>query len=74
VSNWALSLIEDVIAFAGAALAVFAPFIIAGILVIFSAFFIWFLPKVYRAVKKIFSAIAAFFKGAGFKEVARKAG
>jgi hypothetical protein len=74
VSNWVLSLVEDVIAFAGAVLAVFAPFIIAGILVVFVLFFLWFFPKVYRAVKRIFNAIAAFFKGAGFKEVARKAG
>jgi hypothetical protein len=74
VSNWTLSLVEDVIAFVGTALAVFAPFIIGGILVVFVLFFIWFFPKVYRAVKRIFSAIAAFFKGAGFKEVARKAG
>jgi hypothetical protein len=37
-------------------------------------FFLWFFPKVYRAVKRIFIAIAAFFKGETFKEVARKAG
>lgn len=74
VSNWVLSLVEDVIAFVGSVLAVFAPFLIVGILIGFVLFFIWFFPKVYRAVKRIFNAIAAFFRGAGFKEVARKAG
>lgn len=74
VSNWVLSLVEDVIAFVGSVLAVFAPFLIVGILIGFVLFFIWFFPKVYRAVKRIFNAIAGFFRGDGFKEVARKAG
>jgi Domain of unknown function (DUF4126) len=74
VSNWVLSIVEDVIAFAGSVLAVFAPIVIALILGIFVVFFLWFFPKVYRAVKRIFIAIAAFFKGETFKEVARKAG
>lgn len=74
VSNWALSLVEDVIAFAGTFLAVFAPFIIASVLVIFIIFFVWFFPKVFRAVRRLFRAVAAFFRGESFEEVARKAG
>lgn len=74
VSNWLLSLIEDVIAIVGAILAVFAPMIIAGILIIFVLFFLWFFPKVFRAVRKLFRAVAAFFRGESFQEVARKAG
>ncbi len=74
VSNWALSLVEDVVAFAGTILAVFAPIIIAGVLVIFFILFIWFFPKVYRAVRRLFRAIRAFFRGESFEEVARKAG
>jgi hypothetical protein len=74
VSNWALSLIEDVVAFVGSILAVFAPVLIAIVLVLFVLFFLWFFPKVYRAVKRIFIAIGAFFRGETFKEVARKAG
>jgi len=74
VSNWALSLVEDVIAFAGAFLAVFAPLLILIVLGIFTIFFFWFFPKVVRAVRRIFSAIAALFRGESFKEVARKAG
>src|SRR5687768_901337 len=74
VSNWVLSLVEDVIAFVGAVLAVFAPMIIAGVLVVFVLFFIWFFPKVFRAVRRLFQAVAAFFRGESFQEVARKAG
>ena len=74
VSNWALSLIEDVVAFAGTALAVFAPILIAIVLVVFAIFFFWFFPKVYRAIRRLFNAIGAFFRGESFADVARKAG
>jgi hypothetical protein len=73
VSNWVLSIVEDVIAFVGSLLAVFAPVLIAIVLVIFAFFFIWFAPKVFRAFRRIFSAIRAFFRGGSFKEVARRA-
>src|SRR6187551_302548 len=35
VSNWALSLVEDIVAFVGTALAVFAPILITAVLVVF---------------------------------------
>jgi hypothetical protein len=66
VSNWILSLIEDIIAFIGTLLAVFAPFIIAGVLIVFTVFFLWFFPKVVRAFRRIFRSAAAFFRGEGF--------
>lgn len=74
VSNWVLSIVEDIIAFVGTLLAVFAPVLIAIILVIFLIFFGWFFPKVVRAVTKLFRGIRAIFRGESFKEVARKAG
>ena len=74
VSNWILSIVEDVIAFAGAALAVFAPVVIAIVLVLFTIFFVWFAPKAWRAIRRIFSAIRTFFAGGSFKDAARKAG
>ena len=73
VSNWVLSIVEDIIAFVGAILAVFAPVIIAIVLVIFAVFFTWFAPKVFRAIRRIFQAIRAIFRGESFKEVAQKA-
>jgi len=74
VSNWILSLVEDVIAFVGTVLAVFAPILIAIVLAVFTIFFIWFFPKVFRAIKRLFVALGAFFRGESFSEVARKAG
>ena len=74
VSNWLLSLVEDAIAFAGTFLAVFAPIIIAAVLAIFIVIFLWFFPKVIRAVRRLFSAVGAFFRGESFQDVARKAG
>lgn len=74
VSNWVLSIVEDVIAFVGSVLAVFAPIVIAIVLAVFLVFFVWFFPKVIRAVRRIFSAVGAFFRGESFREVARKAG
>jgi len=74
VSNWVLSLVEDVIAFVGTLLAVFAPIIIAIVLFVFAIFFIWFFPKIFRAVRRMINATRAFFRGESFKEVARKAG
>ncbi len=73
VSNWILSVLEDIIAFGGSLLSVFAPVIIAIVLVIFALFFAWFAPKIFRALRRIIKAIRAFFAGGSFKEVARKA-
>jgi hypothetical protein len=74
VSNWALSLIEDGIAIGGAVLAVVAPMVIATILIVFILFFMWFSPKIARAIRRLFRAVAAFFRGESFADVARKAG
>ena len=72
VSNWALSIVEDVIAFVGAILSVFAPVLIAIVLIVFLIFFVWFFPKVVRAVRRIFNAVRALFAGESFREVARR--
>ena len=63
VSNWVLSIVEDVIAFVGTLLAVFAPIIIAVVLVIFVIFFLWFFPKVIRGLRRMFRAAGAFLRG-----------
>jgi len=74
VSNWVLSILEDIIAVAGVVLAVFAPFVIAAVLVVFVIFFLWFFRKIAYAIKRLFVAVRAFFRGETFEEVARKAG
>jgi hypothetical protein len=74
ISNWTLSIFEDIIAFGGVLLAVFAPFVIGVVLIVFAIFFLWCFPKVVRAIGRLFNGIAALFRGEGFKEIARKAG
>jgi hypothetical protein len=73
-SNSVLSLIEDAIAFTGTLLAVFAPVVIAIVLLIFAVLAVWFFPKIIRAVIRMLSALRALFRGEGFKNAARKAG
>ena len=74
VSNWILSIVEDIIAFVGTLLAVFAPVISAILLIIFALFFLWFAPKVFRAIRRMILATKALFRGESIKEVAREAG
>ncbi len=74
VTNWGLSFIEDGVAIVGVVLAVFAPMAIACVLVVFVLLFLWFFPRVFRAVKRLFQAVAAFFRGESFANVAKKAG
>jgi hypothetical protein len=74
VSNWVLSIVEDIVAIGGAIAAVVAPVLIAIVLGIFLIFFVWFFPKVIRAIMRLFRGIRALFRGESFKEVARKAG
>ena len=66
VSNWALSIVEDIIAFVGTLLSVFAPVIIAIVLVIFVVLFLWFFPKVVRGMRRVFRAASSFFRGKSF--------
>jgi hypothetical protein len=73
-SNWILSLVEDAIAIVGSLLAVFAPILIAIVLVVFVIIFGWFAPKIFRAMRRLYNAIKSLFAGKGFMEVAEKAG
>ena len=47
---------------------------IAVVLIVFVILFFWFFPKIYRAIRRLFTAAGALFRGEGFKEVARRAG
>lgn len=68
ISNWTLSIVEDVIAFAGVLVAVFVPAAIAGVLIIFTVLFVWFSPKVFRALRRMFRAVGRFFRGESFDD------
>ncbi|HEY2846985.1 MAG TPA: DUF4126 domain-containing protein [Pyrinomonadaceae bacterium] len=74
VSNWVLSFGEDGIAIVGVVLAVFAPAAIACVLGIFVLLFIYFAPKVLRALRRLFRALIGWFRGESFAEVAKTAG
>jgi len=74
VSNWVLSIVEDIVAFVGVILAIFAPVLIAIVLIVFLIFFVWFAPKFIRAVRRLWNATKAIFAGESFREIARKAG
>ena len=63
VTNWALSLIEDVIAIVAAIVAVLHPLIILGVIVIFLMIFAWILPKVVRRLKRMIATVRAFLGG-----------
>lgn len=71
ISNWTLSIVEDIIAFVGTFLAVFAPMLIAIFLGLFVVFFIWFLPKIVRRLLRMFRAVSAYLSGKGFDQAAR---
>ncbi|MBX7062103.1 MAG: DUF4126 domain-containing protein [Pyrinomonadaceae bacterium] len=71
VSNWTLSIVEDIIAFVGTLLAVFAPIVVAIILVLFLVGFLWFLPKIVRRLLRMFRAVSAYLSGKGFDPAAR---
>lgn len=71
VSNWTLSIVEDIIAFVGTLLAVFAPIVVAVILVLFLIGFLWFLPKIVRRLLRMFRAVSAYLSGKGFDQAAR---
>ena len=71
ISNWTLSIVEDIIAFVGTLLAVFAPILVAVILVLFLIGFLWFLPKIIRRLARMLRAVSAYVSGKGFDQAAK---
>lgn len=63
VSNWILSIVEDVVAVAAVVLAVLHPLGILLVILIFLLIFAWILPKVVRRIRRMFAALRAFFGG-----------
>ena len=62
VSNWILSIVEDIIAVGGAILAVFAPIVIGIVVIVFLLIFLWMLPRIWRTFRRIFAAVGAVFR------------
>lgn len=63
VTNWALSLLEDVVAIGAVVLAVIYPVGIFVVILIFLLLLIWILPKVLRRIRRMLKAAGDFFRG-----------
>jgi hypothetical protein len=53
VSNWTASITEDVAVFAGLWAAIAHPYVFIALLVVFIFAMIWFLPKLWRGIKRV---------------------
>ena len=57
VTNWIASLGEDATAIVGIFLALHYPWLFLALLVVFLLLLAWFLPKLWRGIKKVFGAL-----------------
>jgi hypothetical protein len=71
-SNWALSLAEDVVAVAGAVLAVVSPWVILSVILIFVVVAAWLLPKIVRRLRRMLARVGALFRGGAAEGAARR--
>lgn len=63
-SNWMTSLGEDVVVIAGLWTALNYPLVFIALLLLFVVMMVWLLPKIWRGVKLVFTALISFFRGA----------
>ena len=59
-SNWVASIGEDISVFAGLWAALHHPVLFICFFIAFLLFLIWFLPKIFKGIKKIFAFIGSF--------------
>src|SRR3712207_5202464 len=59
VTNWALSVVEDVIAVGAVVLAVLHPLVILIVVALFLLVFAWLVPKVFRRLRRMLAAARA---------------
>jgi len=72
LTNWALSIIEDIFALGAVVISVLHPVAILVIILIFLLILAWILPKVLRRVRRMIRAARAFFSGQSLAEAAGK--
>lgn len=63
VSNWILSIVEDIIAIAGVIIAVVSPILIIIIIAIFLVIFFWIAKKVIKTIIRMVRSVRNFFFG-----------
>lgn len=62
-SNWTASITEDLVVIGGLWASLHYPWLFVAGLIVFTLLVIWLLPKIWRALKRIFRAIGEFFGG-----------
>ncbi len=62
-SNWMASITEDVVVVAGLLTALHYPLLFLVLLAVFVVLMVWVLPKIWRGVKLVFTALVNFFSG-----------
>jgi hypothetical protein len=64
-TNWTASISEDVAVIAGLWAALHYPWVFLGALLVFVLLLVWLLPKLWRAIVKVFAFIGRLFGGGG---------
>ncbi len=62
-TNWTASITEDIVVIGGLWASLHYPWAFVAGLVVFILIVIWLLPRIWRALKRIFRAIGRFFSG-----------
>ena len=70
-SNWALSILEDIITIGAIVLSVLHPVVILVVILIFLLLLVWILPKVLRRLRRMLAAVRNFLKGRPLSEISR---
>jgi len=63
LTNWSLSVLEDVVAIGAVVLAVVSPVGILAVILVFLLILAWILPKVLRRIRRMLKAAGDFFGG-----------
>jgi hypothetical protein len=74
VTNWILSIVEDLIAVGAVVLSVLHPIVILIVVAIFLLIFAWVFRKVVRRIRRMMAAARAFFSGRPLSVPSGKAG
>ncbi|HEY0377573.1 MAG TPA: DUF4126 domain-containing protein [Pyrinomonadaceae bacterium] len=70
-SNWALSILEDVVTVGAALLAVFNPVAILVVIIISLLLVAWLLPKIVRRLRRMLAAARNFLRGRPLADIQR---
>ncbi len=62
-TNWTASITEDIVVIGGLWASLHHPWLFIVALVLFILLVVWMLPKIWRALKRVFRAIGEFFGG-----------